>query len=363
MKKAVKREDRPKWEACYHMGLAETDRQVSLGFNHRKPLISRIRYEENDDLEFEYDVFECTEKFEMQVGNLKKQYSGTIVIVMEKEKHDLHDYLVEKFNYQPVPPSDLKRIMHDTLKLVYFLHVQVGYEKINNRVVHRDIKFKNILVPEDYDDFTCQCQTAAFNKKSCCDRRHKPCHHGDCKKPNLMFTDFGFATYENNSEGKSIMSTGLGTAGFVPPEIANRLEGAKRYEAPVDLWSVGIMFYEMMMGDIGKNIKHGDRVHRDIEKQMESVDGVKVFTKFDDTTENQIRTGYGDSALDLITKLLDTPGTRMTSTAALDHNYFKLNREIECEFLREKSNKRKTIEPETSSPKVKKLNSCSLSLM
>ena len=91
-----KREDRPKWEACYHLGLAETDRQVSLNFNCRKPLISRIRYEENDEtLEHEYDVFECTEHFEMHdtVKNMKKQYSGTIVIVMEQEKNDLEHYL------------------------------------------------------------------------------------------------------------------------------------------------------------------------------------------------------------------------------------------------------------------------------
>ena len=94
-----KREDRPKWEACYHLGLAETDRQVSLSFNRRKQMISKIRCEENDEtMEFEYDVFECTQPVELKdnVQNLMKQYSGTIVIVMEKENQDLKNYLSKR---------------------------------------------------------------------------------------------------------------------------------------------------------------------------------------------------------------------------------------------------------------------------
>ena len=76
-------------------------------------------------------------------------------------------------------------------------------------VIHRDIKGENILLGEDGE---------------------------------IKLGDFGWSNFRGSDGGRS---TYCGTPEYIAPEL---LEG-KRYGQEVDLWSIGILMFELMTGD------------------------------------------------------------------------------------------------------------------
>ena len=80
---------------------------------------------------------------------------------------------------------------------------------LENKIIHRDLKPQNILVT----------------------------NLGDIK-----ITDFGFARY---FEDNTILNTICGSPLYMAPEIIKN----RKYDFKSDLWSVGIIFYEMLTGN------------------------------------------------------------------------------------------------------------------
>ena len=78
----------------------------------------------------------------------------------------------------------------------------------NKQILHRDLKPQNILVSEE---------------------------------GNLVITDFGFARYTDNEH---MLNTLCGSPMYMAPEIMLK----KRYNNKSDLWSVGVIFYELVFG-------------------------------------------------------------------------------------------------------------------
>ena len=79
---------------------------------------------------------------------------------------------------------------------------------LNNNILHRDLKPQNILLSDNYI---------------------------------IKITDFGFATYYKDN---SIINTLCGSPMYMAPEIINK----NGYNIKSDLWSVGIILYEMLHG-------------------------------------------------------------------------------------------------------------------
>ena len=82
-------------------------------------------------------------------------------------------------------------------------------------IAHRDIKPENILLAPE--------ETTVPGKL------------------NLKLTDFGFACFYRPERG---LSQVLGSPLYMAPEIVRE----ERYDKSVDIWSVGVIFYELLFG-------------------------------------------------------------------------------------------------------------------
>lgn len=95
--------------------------------------------------------------------------------------------------------------------LTFFRHIVNGFKTLNAlKIIHRDIKPPNILL-----------------------------HNGNAK-----IADFGFARFTDDINEKAFMTEGIGTPLYMAPEIYNK----SSYNAKCDIWSLGILFYELLYG-------------------------------------------------------------------------------------------------------------------
>ena len=128
----------------------------------------------------------------------------------------LHKYMV--MYQRPFPEDIVQHIMRQIVSAVQYLHF--------NRIIHRDLKLDNILVnfASDYDKQT-------LNLKNC----------------QVKIIDFGFATILNSDKTNTV----LGTPPNMDPKILEQITTGiptNGYTEKVDIWSLGTLCYEMIMG-------------------------------------------------------------------------------------------------------------------
>lgn len=120
-----------------------------------------------------------------------------------------------------------KRPLKEKFAKKYLKQLASGLKYLlENKIIHRDLKPQNILVSS----------------------------LGDIK-----ITDFGFARYFDND---MIIQTVCGSPMYMAPEIMKK----KKYDFKSDLWSVGIIFYEMLVGKTPFKAKNIFDLMRQIEK-------------------------------------------------------------------------------------------------
>ena len=159
-----------------------------------------------------------------------------IVKLKEVKKTKKHFYLVtelcnggelskalkqykEKYN-KPFTEEIVQYLMRQIIDGINYLH--------SKNIMHRDIKLDNILLNYDNED----------DKKNL-----------NIMKAQVKIIDFGFAIYLNNKLGISI----VGSPQNMDPIILKKLtsNGKLRklgYDSKVDIWSLGSICYEMLIG-------------------------------------------------------------------------------------------------------------------
>lgn len=126
-------------------------------------------------------------------------FSDNIYIVMEFVSNgSLLAYINEN---GAMSEDDAKDKFMQLVLAIQYLH--------HNGITHRDIKPENILLDENND---------------------------------IKLTDFGFAKIAANEN--QMMSTNCGTIAYISPEILNN----QLYTNAVDIWSMGVLLYAMVLG-------------------------------------------------------------------------------------------------------------------
>eukprot|EP00183_Erythrolobus_madagascarensis_P006183 CAMPEP_0185845564 /NCGR_PEP_ID=MMETSP1354-20130828/1494_1 /TAXON_ID=708628 /ORGANISM="Erythrolobus madagascarensis, Strain CCMP3276" /LENGTH=537 /DNA_ID=CAMNT_0028545551 /DNA_START=435 /DNA_END=2048 /DNA_ORIENTATION=+ len=177
----------------------------------------------------------------------------------------LYDILVAEGSFTEQKAS---RIMGDILSGIYMMH--------KNDMVHRDLKPENIL-----------CKNTEWPLE-------------------VKVADFGLADFVLENQFGDKCTRGMyGTPFFVAPEVIR----GEAYGAAVDMWSCGVLLYNMLSGQLpfdGNNI-------RDVLKRVKQ----GTFT-FPDKEWSEI----SDSVKDLICGLLTLdPKRRLTCEQALLHDW------------------------------------------
>ena len=182
--------------------------------------------------------------------NIIMEYAenGNLFELISKEKNGLEES--KAFDY-----------FIQVVNAVYYLH--------NNNIIHRDIKPENILIGND-------------NKIKLC--------------------DFGWAkelTLENRS-------TFCGTVEYMAPEIV----GSENYDYSVDIWSLGILLYELLFG------------HSPF--KANTTKNVILNIKTHELTYDDKNKKISNSCKDLIQKLLvSNPQKRLKIKDILEHPFVK----------------------------------------
>jgi len=128
--------------------------------------------------------------------------TGDIFMVFEYVDYDLTGLLDSEYKFEP---KQIKVIIWQLLNVLDFLH--------NRNYVHRDLKCSNILLMDDHT---------------------------------VKLADFGLSrSLANDGLEKPEMSHRVITLWYRPPEL---LLGATRYDAAIDLWSVGCIIMELFVG-------------------------------------------------------------------------------------------------------------------
>ncbi|XP_070543152.1 cyclin-dependent kinase 11B-like [Ptychodera flava] len=213
-----------------------------------------------------------------------------IYIVMDYVEHDLKS-LMETMK-QPFTLGEVKCLLRQLLRAVRHLH--------DNWILHRDLKTSNLLLS----------------------------HKGV-----LKVGDFGLAR-EYGSPLKQYTPIVV-TLWYRAPEL---LLGAKEYSCPIDLWSVGCIFAELLtmkpLFPGRSEIDQLNRIFKELGTPSEKIwpgyrdlPAVKKVT-FAEHPYNNLRSRFGhyltDLGFDLINKFLTyNPARRITADDGLKHEYFK----------------------------------------
>lgn len=181
--------------------------------------------------------YEAALKRETEI--MKKLNHPNIVKLYESiidEKTENVYLIMEYFDRGDFSKFLKKRPLREKYAIKYLKQITEGLKYLlENKIIHRDLKPQNILVSTT---------------------------------GTLKITDFGFARYFDND---ILIQTICGSPMYMAPEIMKN----KKYDHKSDLWSIGIIFFEMLTGKTPFRAKNIYELIRVIEN-----DPVEIPTKF-----------------------------------------------------------------------------------
>ena len=234
-------------------------------------------------------------------------YRGHVDLVFEYMEHDISALVESKILFTQ---GEIKNIMKQILTGIAYLH--------SNNIIHRDIKRANILLN----------------------------NNGVVK-----LGDFGLARIICPLPQRNKLYSGnVVTIWYRPPEL---LLGMKNYDLKVDMWSIGCVFAELLMGE---PIFKGNNEKEQIQEifticgspNENTWPGISLFPSYEylmpkNTFDNNLKlfitskskSPIDDITYDLIQKMLMVnPRDRISAEEALKHEYFSDSHSVKIEEIR-----------------------------
>jgi len=214
------------------------------------------------------------------------KHENTIYLIMELcEIGDLQHFQ----NKRPFTEKYIQNYMlqlRDALKYLY-----------DNNIVHRDLKPQNILLTDPHT-----IKITDFGLARNTSNNH---NHTTSSKPSSI---------ARNISDQDLFSTFCGSPIYMSPELLNR----ESYSSKSDLWSVGVILYELITGNppfLAKNIQTL------VQKvNTEQIDISKIY---------QTYTHISHDCLDLLCKLLNTDkNNRLEWNDYFNHKWFSTNMKL-----------------------------------
>ena len=232
-------------------------------------VIAKSAKKTNDDVLFKRRIEnEIKVHSKLKHNNIVELYTvfeddDAVYVVMELcAQGNLYKYLKL---YGTLNEKEAAFIMHQLLLALEYMHT-IG-------IVHRDLKLSNILISDIGD--------------------------GEANELNVKLCDFGLAVILEHPDEEHF--TLCGTPNYIAPEVAMQ----RSHGLPADLWSVGCLFYSMVVG--APPFEQGDVKHT-LQKIV--------------TGEYSEPSGISENALDFMRSLLDiNPLKRASVTEILSHPF------------------------------------------
>lgn len=223
--------------------------------------------------------------------------SESIYIVQELMQMDLHSF-ISKYKTN-IPINIIKSILYQILSGIAYVH--------SKNFFHRDLKPQNILVNLPYSNWNCSCES-------------------EKDYPVVKITDFGFCRVFCNSNKKYSKETM--TPLYRAPEV---LLGEEEYTSKVDLWSIGCIFAELLLGHpfFNESVSEVDIVKKlfeffEIDSKISNFSEIctkDMVVKKEKWVENFPK--IDSEGIDLLSKLLTVdPTKRISAEDALKHGFF-----------------------------------------
>ncbi|KAF1324652.1 Camk protein kinase, partial [Globisporangium splendens] len=251
---------------------AAVDREIEIHLRLRHKHIVRL-----------HEVYETTDFLYLVMAKATK---GNMKQLMQRKRR--------------LPEAMAAKLAQQIVRAVFFLH--------DSGVVHCDLKPENILLSDP------KTSNQDSNDSSSPTFRRSPASaldpHADVKVRDLQveICDFGLSVkvpdvrfYKLTGDVHKVPFTGLtGTPGYIAPELLQH----QPYGKPVDMWSVGIVIYEMLTG------------YQPFYPPHACINEKADFT-------DRIWNTVSPRAKDLVEKLLEAdPAKRFTAADALSHAWF-----------------------------------------
>uniref|UniRef100_T1G2G9 Protein kinase domain-containing protein n=1 Tax=Helobdella robusta TaxID=6412 RepID=T1G2G9_HELRO len=152
------------------------------------------------------------ERLMKEINIMKRLKHENILRLINKFETQEHIYLVLEYsqvgnlgeflvNTEYYNEQDISGMLHNIATGLHYIH--------SNKIIHRDIKFENVLI------------------------------HEDSSGSKLKICDFGLAC-----EFSDRLTVICGTPHFIAPEMLSQ----HGYDCKVDIWSLGVMFYILLFG-------------------------------------------------------------------------------------------------------------------